>query len=166
MRKIFTLLVTLFCISAFAGPVSESEARKTALSLLKSELGNTQLKSGKKLTSENLTLVENLKDGNTSLYYVYNAENDGFVIVSGVEEAPAILAYGLNGGVDMDNMSNGMKALLKSYAAVMKKVAADPSIYKTMADTEKKEDIEHMIKTKWAQDVPYNNLLKIQEILI
>ena len=163
MKKFFTLLLAVFCISAFAEPVSESEARKTALLLLKSKLGNTQLKSGKKLTSENLTLVENLKDGNTSLYYVYNAENDGFVIVSGVEEAPAILAYGLNGGVDMDNMSNGMKALLKSYAAVMKKVAADPSIYKTMADTEKKEDIEHMIKTKWAQDVPYNNLLKFKK---
>jgi len=162
MRKIFTLLIALFCISAFAEPVSESEARKTALSLLKSELGGSRLKSGNKLTSENLTLVKVKKYGNTPLYYVYNAENDGFVIVSGVEEAPAILAYGLEGGIDMNNMPDGAKALLKSYAAAMKKAAADPYVYKAMTDSEKKENIEPMIKAMWDQEAPYWNRTKFK----
>jgi len=161
MKKFFTLGVALCCcLSAFAEPVSESEARKTALSLLKSELGSTQLKSGKKLTSNALKLVKAEKYGTIPLYYVYNAENDGFVIVSGVEETAPILAYGLEKGIDMDNMSEATKIFLKSYAATLKKIAANPSSYTTKAET--KEDIAVMIETEWNQGAPYSDLTKFK----
>jgi len=156
--------MAVFCISAFAEPVSESEARKTALSLLKSELSSSRLKSGNKLTSENLTLIKVKKDGNTPLYYVYNAEDDGFVIVSGVKETAPILAYGLEGGIDINNLPDGAKAMLKSYAAAMKKAAADPSIYKTKANTETKEDIERMTTALWNQKAPYYGLTKLKRV--
>jgi len=160
MKNFFTLgLVLCFCISVFAEPVSESEARKTALSLLKSEMGSNRLKSGKKLTSENLTLVKVNKDGNTPLFYVYNAENDGFVIVSGVKETAPILAYGLEKGIDMDNMSDATKIFLKSYAAALKEIAANPSSYQMSTKAETKEAIAPMIKTQWNQTYPYWNLL-------
>jgi len=156
--------MAVFCISAFAEPVSESEARKTALSLLKSELSSSRLKSGNKLTSENLTLIKVKKDGNTPLYYVYNAEDDGFVIVSGVKEAPPILAYGFEGNLDMDNLPDGAKAMLQSYAAAMKKIAANPSIYKTKSSTETKENIEPMTTALWGQQAPYYGLTKFKRI--
>ena len=154
--------MAVFCISAFAEPVSESEARKTALSLLKSELSSNRLKSGNKLKSENLTLIKVKKDGNTPLYYVYNAEDDGFVIVSGVEETEPILAYGLEKGIDMDNMSDATKALLRSYAAALKKIAANPSSYQMSIKAETKDAISPLITTKWDQEGPYWNLLNFQ----
>jgi len=155
--------MAVFCISAFAEPVSESEARKTALSLLKSELSSNRLKSGNKLKSENLTLIKVKKDGNTPLYYVYNAEDDGFVIVSGVEETEPILAYGLEKGIDMDNMSDATKALLHSYAAALKKIAANPSKYKTATKSETREKIEPMVSSQWGQNDPYNRLTKFKK---
>ena len=112
-------------------------------------------------------------------YYVFNiGQNQGFVIVSGDDRAPAVLGYSDKGAFDMDHLPSNVAAWLEGYAdqirylrqhapaaeqtapaaarsaAPKMTMARDPWAVSKGAKT----TIPTMITTKWDQWSPFNDL--------
>lgn len=51
----------------------------------------------------------------TADYYVFNNAN-GYVVVAGDDCVPAVLAYSDEGAFDINNMPDGMRMMLETYA--------------------------------------------------
>lgn len=112
-------------------------------------------------------------------YYVFNiGQNQGFVIVSGDDRAPAVLGYSDKGAFDMDHLPSNVAAWLEGYADQIRYLrqhapaaeqtapaaarSAAPKM--TMARAPwavpkgAKTTIPTMITTKWDQWSPFNDL--------
>ncbi len=106
-KKILTLLVASFAMSAFAHPVSLNEAQSIAFEFFNSG-------SGPKRVPKNVSMIGSTsKSQDAQPYYVFNAEGDnGFVIVSGDDRTPRILGYADQGGIDTNNIPVNFQWLL------------------------------------------------------
>ena len=94
-------------------------------------------------------------------YYIYNdAQNKGFVIVSGTTEMGEILAYSNENALDTTNLHPGLAQLLNSYKNGFKAINTNNAV-----ETEAKKGaffaktVAPLLKTTWSQDAPYNALL-------
>ena len=94
-------------------------------------------------------------------YYIYNdAQNKGFVIVSGTTEMGEILAYSNENALDTTNLHPGLAQLLDSYKMAFKAINTN-----NVVETEAKKGaffaktVAPLLKTTWSQDAPYNALL-------
>lgn len=94
-------------------------------------------------------------------YYIYNdAQNKGFVIVSGTTEMGEILAYSNENALDTTNLHPGLAQLLNSYKMAFKAINTNNAV-----ETEAKKGaffaktVAPLLKTTWSQDAPYNTLL-------
>ena len=94
-------------------------------------------------------------------YYIYNdAQNKGFVIVSGTTEMGEILAYSNENALDTINLHPGLAQLLNSYQMAFKAINTNNAV-----ETEAKKGaffaktVAPLLKTTWSQDAPYNALL-------
>ena len=94
-------------------------------------------------------------------YYIYNdAQNKGFVIVSGTTEMGEILAYSNENALDTTNLHPGLAQLLDSYKMAFKAINTNNAV-----ETEAKKGtffaktVAPLLKTTWSQDAPYNALL-------
>lgn len=106
-------------------------------------------------------------------YYIFNdADGAGFVIVAGRRELHEVLGYAIDGHVDIHNIPPALAAYLEDYStAVMSLKMAEKSSSQaqtrsgtSVADGavevigQNHEPIEPLLKTKWNQYAPYNNL--------
>lgn len=106
-------------------------------------------------------------------YYIFNdADGAGFVIVAGRRELHEVLGYATDGHVDIHNIPPALAAYLEDYStAVMSLKMAEKSSSQaqtrsgtSVADGavevigQNHEPIEPLLKTKWNQYAPYNNL--------
>ena len=94
-------------------------------------------------------------------YYIYNdAQNKGFVIVSGTTEMGEILAYSNENALDTINLHPGLAQLLNSYKMAFKAINTNNAV-----ETGAKKGaffaktVAPLLKTTWSQDAPYNALL-------
>ncbi|WP_306570691.1 C10 family peptidase [Hoylesella nanceiensis] len=94
-------------------------------------------------------------------YYIYNdAQNKGFVIVSGTTEMGEILAYSNENALDTINLHPGLAQLLNSYKMAFKAINTNNAV-----EIEAKKGaffaktVAPLLKTTWSQDAPYNALL-------
>ena len=94
-------------------------------------------------------------------YCIYNdAQNKGFVIVSGTTEMGEILAYSNENALDTINLHPGLAQLLNSYKMAFKAINTNNAV-----ETEAKKGaffaktVAPLLKTTWSQDAPYNALL-------
>ena len=98
MRRIYFLLFVLLSGLAFAGNVSEEQARKAAIAFWQSApltRGASSATFQMVLQSESLVTRSS---GMESAYYVFdNTSGPGFVIVAGDDVAMPILAYSKDG---------------------------------------------------------------------
>lgn len=80
---------------------------------------------------------------------------------------PALLGYGDNGTFDIERISPAFKSFLEDYAREMEYAVkyANLSSQSTTDVSPSWEPIAPLLKTKWDQDVPYNNLCPIMEII-
>ena len=94
-------------------------------------------------------------------YYIYNdAQNKGFVIVSGNTDMGEILAYSNENALDTTNLHPGLAQLLNSYKMAFKAISTNNAV-----ETEAKKGaffaktVAPLLKTTWSQDAPYNALI-------
>ena len=93
-------------------------------------------------------------------FYVLNDEaNNGFVIVSGEECAPAILGYSDEGLFNKGCIPEGLQDLLDSYSEQVKALAAGLAV--NDANNTEQAPIEPLIKTQWSQHAPFNLMCPI-----
>ncbi len=94
-------------------------------------------------------------------YYVFNTEDGGFVIVSGDSEMTELVAYSDEGRFDAGNKN--MMSWLNSYSAYVKNMRNGSVMPYKKALVTATPVIEPLVKAKWGQDVPFNNLCPFDE---
>ena len=94
----------------------------------------------------------------TAAFYVFNiGYNDGYVIASGDDVAPAILGYSDTGSVDVDNIPDNMLWWLEEYGRQIQFMRdhGQPSLRESRNTTERPA-VPPLLTTRWLQTYPYN----------
>ena len=156
MRRFFlSILVSAGCVTMQAAEVNQQKAQETAKAfmtqMMSQQAGTRRAKDGISLK----TVETGLKG-----LHVFNMDGDnGFVIVSGSDQTEAVLGYATEGSIDGE-MPPAMRALLQSYAAQITKAeqGADKAEGESTGIFLTKQEVAPLIKSKWGQDAPYNNM--------
>ncbi|MGI6369462.1 MAG: T9SS type A sorting domain-containing protein [Ignavibacteria bacterium] len=178
-NRILMLLALFILVSyaVFAKPVSLEEAKEIAmqhnLQLNKYSI-ELQDPSAYKLIASSHDIFTNSTQNPT--FYIYNFPQKGWVIVAGDDIARPILAYSKEASYSLENIPDNSKYWLEIYdnaiseaikqgAPQSEKIANEWLI----ARNPKKrtsllaEVVPPLIKTKWGQEAPYNNLCPYDE---
>ena len=161
MRKLFTLLLALFCFTGvWAEDVTEEQALEQALDFLSNQTTASGRPRHTQGTTPQLTLASKVND-----LYVFNVkDNGGFVIVSNDDRTIPVLGFSENGKFDENNMPDNMKAWLQGYAdeiAWLKKhntTTTGPKKVRSKVGSHSTEAVAPLCTSTWYQDAPYNNL--------
>ena len=143
------LLALLLPATAAANPITPQQAQQNALSFMESK--------GKRFDTSALRRAPS-QSSSTSSYYVFNiGVNDGYIIASGDDCAPAILGYADSGHVDIDSLPENMKGWLEEYARQIQFMQEKefPSSHPSGL-TSNLARIYPLLTTNWGQDYPYN----------
>lgn len=139
--------------SAAAGPVGRREALKIAIRFVEVD-HSSQLRSA---------IAEEMS-GQAQSYYIFNdVRKQGFVIVSGDDNLPAVIGYSDRGYVDVANMPEQLASLLKHYERRVKQLRTATS---GLGDSRSLRNLSRypkpvvapLVKSVWNQDEPYNNM--------
>lgn len=150
MKKIYflTCLSLLFALTSLAGPVTKSDAKKTAQDFFVkkglSVKGEPFKAPRKKVSSQN----------DDAAYYVFNAQDKGFVIVSGDDRTAPILAYSLNDKFDENELPPHIKSWLQHYADEIEALGNIQVPARRLVVTH--PEIAPKLTTKWNQGDPFN----------
>ena len=149
MEKLFILLLLVICNEIIANPISRQQAQKNVESFLASKGKKCQIQH-----REN-KVKKNAKTEHDSCLYVFNLGTDeGFVIASGDDCAPAILGYSDKGSVG-DSIPSNMQAWLEEYVSQIKYMQKR-GISSKRVTASNHSSIAPLLTTKWDQDDPYN----------
>ena len=147
MKKTAILLaVLLVAVAANSQNVTEEQALKKAQQFMK----------GKKLKpAPRMNLARNMDNIKTNdAFYAFNAEEGGFVIVSGDDRTEEILGYSDSGRIDFDNMPKNMQAWLEGYAEQINSLGSSQTMLRP--ERSAKPAVNPLIETQWSQRDPYN----------
>ena len=131
MRTRHLLLLLTLCLAVGglqAQQIAEHQARQAAEQFLNRQTG---LRASAPLQllftvsdTTQLDATPHLRatHSDEALLYAFSQGNEGYVIASGDERAHAVLAYGTTGTLAIDNLPDGMRALLRQYAVEIETV--------------------------------------------
>lgn len=149
MRRLLLLLFyVIIVISVSAHEITRQQALQKAQQFMKDKHFGTTAKTGNRSQQEEQSLG----------YYVFNAEDGGFVIVAGDDRMPAILGYSEQGSLDMAHLPNNMKGLLDYYHAIATRLNSGSATEATNARRATGAAISPLITTQWDQGAPYNEM--------
>lgn len=160
MRKLFTLLLALFCFTGiWAEEVTEEQALEQALDFLSNQTTASGRPRHTQGTTPQLTLASKVND-----LYVFNVkDNGGYVIVSNDDRTIPVLGFSENGKFDENNMPDNMKAWLQGYAdeiAWLKQhntTTTGPKKVRSKVGSHSTTAVAPLCTSTWYQDAPYNN---------
>lgn len=92
-------------------------------------------------------------------FYIFNAENGGFIIVSGDDRTLPVLGYSDKGNIDQNDMPENLRVWLMDYATQIANLDDNhTTVYRRSTTRAAKEmaAIEPLILTSWSQRYPYN----------
>ncbi len=145
--------------SAVAGPITREQAQDRAQAFLKNKRGAqrlTPVTRGARLAPRHRQPATG-----TDLYYVFDRGTDeGFVIVSGDDQTPAVLGYTDAGSFDYSAIPDNMREWLDNYAQQIADVqqAGYTASELPVAALKTHDPIDVLVETRWNQGSPYNLL--------
>ena len=147
MRKLLLIIfyVTIG-ISVSAHEITRQQALEKAYQFMKDKHIGTNVKTS------NRSQLEEQSPG----YYVFNAEDGGFVIVAGDDRMPDILGYSEQGHLDMETLPDNLRGLLDYYHTIATKLNGGSSAGATNARRTAGAAISPLVTTQWDQGAPYN----------
>ncbi len=150
MKKIYFFIITLLVsLTMNAGEVTEQQALQKAQQFMK----------GKQFKQVNLRRATAITEGNA--FYVFNVENNGgFVIVSGDDRIPCILAYSEKGILNPEKVPSNVKWMLDYYKKVFLQLKNNPQATQTTSRAPL-VSVGPLITTTWDQSTPYNDLCPV-----
>lgn len=162
LKLTFFLFVCCLAITnIYADPVNKKQAQEIAYSFISAISGNTYVKAVKTNATEEIV-------GNDTLspYYIFSrGDNKGYIIVSGDNCATPIIGYTEYGNFNTDSIAPGLKDMLDYWDTIItnaKAAGAKPrenvAFGKAMKAVVGRSDVPELIKTRWNQGSPYNNL--------
>ena len=181
MKSLLTFFLTLFVSLAFH-PVFSKPVTKTSASVVARNFmarwGNPgNLKSGSKT---NFVCQEFGKlqyatgtPSESPAFYIFNLDGSGYIIVSGDDRVPPVLAFSRDGHIDLDNIHDNIESFFRDYEKeinYINKINLPPSAnvegeWKKYLndDFELKsafvvDSVKPLTTTRWGYGTPYNNL--------
>ncbi len=170
-------LFILLSYAAIAKPISLEEAKQIAMQHnLQMNKYSIELQdpSAYKLIASSHDVFSKATKNPT--FYIYNFPQKGWVIVAGNDIARPILAYSKEGSYNLENLPDAAKYWLEIYDSAISEAIKQGTpqsekiaIEWLMARNPKKraylleEVVPSLIKTKWGQDSPYNDLCSYDE---
>ena len=146
------MIICLLAITtAWAEPISESQARQIAAQFMANRsMPSSTLRKARK------ALMAATDSSEKAAYYVFNANEGGYVIVAGDDRAPAVLGYSEDGTFDDQDMPEAMQSMLDGYAA---QIAALEQGAKAAPQLTSRNAIAPLIQSQWSHQSPFNMLL-------
>ena len=182
MKKIYTLLaigiLCLHSLSIEARTVQEASAIASSFIQLRSEsVPAKRIRQASHATTVSvpveLAYTQLQTDSITPAVYVFNSENQGFVLVSAEDHARAILGYSDEGYFDENDIPDNMLFWLQMYADEMAQEITNHHAMRLVAAQHNSTRLEAMKRkqsadtyptispilgnTVWGQDTPFNN---------
>lgn len=158
LSYILALVALLLPMSVQAGRITEQEALQRARQFLASKAGNAPQLRTAALTRAARRRTQGVTD---DPYYIFNAPQQGFVVASAFDNAQPVLAYGIEGSLDVDNLPEHMQAWLDGYGEQLAWLDSHPEASRTRASVQG-GPISPMLKSAWGQHEPYNLLCPVQ----
>lgn len=157
------ILLLLLFVASMASMEASPIDKKTALTHAQSFLAEKGVFIP--LNESNSFRAPKKDDNNeeNSYYYIFNApQNKGFVIVSGDDLAYPILGYSDEGNIDINNLPEGLEALLDAYQASFDDLGKD--LFLNLEDQNDmrrsmsvvRHPVKPLIKSLWGHRSPYN----------
>jgi hypothetical protein len=114
--KLLLLLLLIACFTMFGKPVDENRAKTVGLYFIQNKTNSTLLKEAKnlQLAYKVTATIGGALEAQT-MFYVFNVDNIGFVIVSGDDTVIPILGYSDQGVFHSDNMPPAFQKWLEGY---------------------------------------------------
>ncbi|RYD58574.1 MAG: T9SS type A sorting domain-containing protein [Sphingobacteriales bacterium] len=167
MKKLYLILSALALSGQMhAKQVDVTTAKKVGFNFLVSKLNADALTK-----AEDLQLVYTAADKSSNFYYVFNAGNAGFVMVSADDVVLPVFGYSNEGLFTPGNVAPATSAWLKNYEGQIRRAIEQTITASTEAAAQwhillngkasganKTTAVSPLVKTKWNQG-PYENLL-------
>lgn len=137
----------------YADPVTKAKAQELAKQYL---IDGTSAR----LVRAHRQSLSSLSDESCAPYYIFSrGEDKGYVIVSGDNSLPEILGYTDSGDFDENNIPPALADFLQHYANLVEFAQANNAPARTQQRiNDSWTSISPMVKTKWHQTSPYNDL--------
>ena len=155
LKPLFTLSLML-CVAStlriMANPITRQQAQQHARAFM--------LERGEDIavaSFQHVPLRATQNDG-LQLYYVFNiGDNEGYVIASGDDRAPAILGYSYTGSVDINKLPDNMRWWLDEYARQIQFMQENGLSASRMGmKSPELPPVSPLLTTRWDQVDPYN----------
>ncbi len=152
MKRITSLaIMSATTLALLSAPLTPEQA-------LRRVQGNSALKMPSKSgTSMKLSFSMQTQKGEPAVYIFDRPASSGYLIVSADDTATPLLGYADSGSFDANNMPPQLEWWLSEYASQIDYASAN-GIKNTYAPIANKKEIAPLVKTKWNQGTPYNNL--------
>lgn len=159
MRKCISLVTALLVVMAVqAKDITEVEAQKIANAFRSHQRSNGRLRASavKKAT---VKAVYGKGNKQVMAYLLNYGDSDGFVVVAGDDCVSPVLGYSDTGNIDESNMPQNMRGWFESVSSEIEAIKNGRGVAVRTADTSEGEIVvDALVKTKWYQLTPYNNM--------
>lgn len=169
MKKyIFSLALMLISLSISASPRTAEQALQVAKKFVASSAKLSGVRSAALTLAPTATVQKakgmGLIQQQTPSYYVCNIENGGFIVVSGDDRFKEVLGYSLEGTFTSESqLPEGLRYWLsflsEEMAAAVEAGYEKSAIETRLSAANPAVSVEPLIKSKWNQNSPYNNML-------
>ena len=149
------MMLCISTLSTSAQQVTMEAAIEKAITFLQKSESNTSNTRKASRKTPQLVLVNNRDE-----FYIFNDEaNSGYVIVSGDERTPDILAYSDYGHYNSGSVPCNMQAVLDDYAEQISYLHAHPEYNMPAVRRTEETKVSPLLgETAWSQGWPYNNM--------
>ena len=158
MKKSINIIFVFFALLAGNLPLSaqyvtKEAAREKANAFLKRSVNSQSSTRKAPRKAPVLTLANNRDE-----FYVFNDQaNGGYVVISGEERMPDVLAYSYDGHFDADNMPCNMRAWMEKYAAQVQYLRTHPEVPAARKTESERKNVSPLLTCWFNQNYPYNN---------
>ena len=157
-NRLFTLVSCLtMATCAMAKPIDASKALALAQSFGHKAAMSGLMRSMAANDKMNIVYKANKPTGNNAYYYVAEARNGGYVIVSGEDRTQSIIGFVDGERFEMNNLPDNMRYWLGAFARQVDFLDKHPQAKPKIAKTEGKDAVEPLLgNTAWNQSPYYN----------
>lgn len=158
-RKTFLFICLLFTMLVSAGNVTTEQAEQIATQFLNKHL-RTGARWDMKIAQKQSLSLNDAAD--VTAYYVFNVgNNEGFVMVSGSDLAPQVLAYADHGKFEKESIPANMQAWLQSYSDQISYLEQTGGKNEAPRQTIQRNAVSPLLTSTWGQESPYWNMCPV-----
>ncbi|MBN8703873.1 MAG: thiol protease/hemagglutinin PrtT [Bacteroidetes bacterium] len=159
---LFLVLINVFCVRATTVSLADAHLVAYNYAVSKSAYKNTTVEHRKTFSFITKNGVEK------PLYYMFNLNNNGFVLVAADDNVSPILGYSDEGSIDTANVPPAFQSLLNEYSASIKSIIESNTVNQNAQNQwlaslsaspsylSVQSSVLPLLKTKWGQSGEYN----------